>query len=132
MHPLWSIISNPRRRLALGLLLALGVAVWLRGALINGQGLWADEIFSLAMATGHSLEHPAHEANPALGDYSEFPRAVSPSTYHHYTVHEDPAPGPGRVLRAVQLSDTSPPLYYLVLYAWTRALGTSDTALYLF
>jgi uncharacterized membrane protein len=36
------------------------------------------------------------------------------------------------VLRAVLLSDANAPLYYLLLYAWTRHLGTSDAALRLF
>ena len=35
-------------------------------------------------------------------------------------------------MRAVFLSDTSPPLYYLLLSAWTRVAGTSDAALRLF
>ena len=34
-----------------------------------------------------------------------------------------------RVIRAVLLSDTSPPLYYLLLYGWTLVLGTSDFAI---
>ena len=33
--------------------------------------LWVDELFSLAIATGHSLEHPAAAAKPALGDFVE-------------------------------------------------------------
>ena len=39
---------------------------------------------------------------------------------------------PSRVVRAVLLSDTSPPLYYLLLYGWTLVFGTSDVALRLF
>ena len=34
--------------------------------------------------------------------------------------------------RALRLSDTSPPLYYLLLSGWTRQLGTSDAAVRLF
>ena len=36
------------------------------------------------------------------------------------------------MIRAVLLSDTSPPLYYLLLSAWARFLGTGDWALRLF
>lgn len=36
------------------------------------------------------------------------------------------------MVRAVLLSDTSPPLYYLLLHRWTRALGTTDLVLQLF
>jgi hypothetical protein len=104
----------------------------LRVGLVDRQGLWADEFFSLAMATGHSLEHPAAAAEPALGDFAEVPEPLPPSAYSRFLEHDNPPASPGRVLRAVYLSDTSPPLYYLLLYGWTRVLGTSDAALRLF
>jgi hypothetical protein len=46
--------------------------------------------------------------------------------------HDRQPAGPARVVRAVLLSDTSPPLYYLLLNPWTRAFGTGDAALRLF
>lgn len=100
-----------------------------RVAVIDHQGLWADELFSLAMATGHSLEHPASSAQPELGDYVEASRPLPARDYTRYLEHQDPSVGPAQVLRAVRLSDTSPPLYYLLLWAWTRTAGTSDVAL---
>ena len=118
-----------------GLLLWGGViaaSAFLRLDLARGQSLWADELFSLGVATGHSLEHPAHEADPGQGDYVESPRAEPPAHYARYLQHDDPAAGPTRVLRAVFLSDTSPPLYYLLLNLWTRVLGTGNGALRLF
>jgi uncharacterized membrane protein len=114
-------------RVALPVLVVACVLV--RLGLIDRQGLWADELFSLAMATGHSLEHPADRADPALGDFIELSRPSPLATYSRFLEHENPPASPARVVRAVLLSDTSPPLYYLVLYAWTRLLGTSDTAL---
>lgn len=116
------------RTLALGLFLLL-LAALPRTALLERHGLWPDEVFSLALATGHSLEHPAAEARPELGDWVEPPRPVTPSALHRFLEHERPPAGPPRVLRAVFLSDTSPPLYYLLLSFWTRALGTGDAAL---
>ncbi len=113
-------------------LLLLGVAGALQITLALRPGLWVDEVFSLALATGHSLEHPAHEADSALGDYME-PRGAQPaSAFRRYLQHETPPAGPQRVIRAVLLSDTNPPLYYLLLNGWTRAVGTSDAALRLF
>ena len=117
--------------MALWVLLA-AVAAVPRIALALHPGLWADEIFSLAMATGHSLEHHAGEANPVLGDFVEPPNPQPPSAFRRYMQHDASPAGPGRVIRAVQLSDTSPPLYYLVLNLWTRIFGTSDAALRLF
>ncbi len=99
--------------------------------LVN-QPLWPDEVFSLAMATGHSLEHPAAQADPRQGDYVEAPAPLLAADYHRYLAHDEPPAGPDRVLRAVLLSDTSPPLYYLLLSGWTRLVGTSDPSLRLF
>ena len=78
------------------------------------------------MATGHSLEHSATIADPIRGDFVEIDRAVPAAELQRYLNHETPPEGPMRVIRAVLLSDTSPPLYYLLLYAWTLVLGTSD------
>jgi hypothetical protein len=108
------------------------LAAFLRISLSLHQGLWVDEIFSLAMATGHSLEHPAAAADPTRGDYIEPKQAQSPSSFQQYMQHETPPSGATRVIRAVFLSDTNPPLYYLILNLWTRVTGSSDAALRLF
>lgn len=115
--------------IALALVLA---GVGLRVAAASRPGLWADEIFSLALATGHSLEHPAAEADSAAGDFAEPRGARPPQAFRRYTLHETPPAGPRRVVRAVLMSDTNPPFYYLLLNAWTRVLGTGDAALRLF
>jgi uncharacterized membrane protein len=115
-----------------GALLAFALGALLRLALVEHQGLWIDEFFSLAIATGHSLEHPAERADPALGDFVERPQAVAPSEYARYLQHDAPPASRARVVRAASLSDTSPPAYYLVLHEWTRWLGTSDAVLRLF
>jgi Dolichyl-phosphate-mannose-protein mannosyltransferase len=115
------------------LLLALVLAgIGLRVAAAMRPGLWGDEIFSLSMASGHSLEHPAASAQPSLGDFVEPREAQLPQVFRRYAEHDDPPAGAGRVLRAVLLSDTSPPLYYLLLNGWTRLFGTGDAALRLF
>ena len=112
------------------LLILMGIALRVTAAM--RPGLWADEIFSLSMATGHSLEHPARIANPALGDFFEPRESQSPAYFSRYTEHEEQPAGARRVVRAVFLSDTSPPLYYLLLNLWTRTFGTRDAALRLF
>ena len=116
----------------LSALLLFGLAAVLRLVLAGERNLWADELFSLAMATGHSLEHPAADADAAQGDFVEQREAQPPASYARYLEHENPPAGARRVIRAVQLSDTSPPLYYLLLNLWTRGAGTSDLALRLF
>lgn len=104
-------------------------ALLARVGLVDRHGLWADEFFSLAMATGHSLEHPADRAEPARGDYVESPGPAPPAAYAAYLEHKDTPDGIAGVTRAVLLSDTSPPLYYWALWAWTRAFGTGDASL---
>ena len=96
------------------------------------QCLWVDEVFSLAIATGHSLEHPANIADAAKGDFIEPTQVVPAGDLQKYLAHENPPATPTRVIRAILLSDTSPPLYYLLLYVWTLIVGTSDIALRLF
>jgi mannosyltransferase len=94
--------------------------------------LWADELFSIAMATGHSLEHPASSADPALGDFLE---GTAPRSREEFTRYMDPDDGstsPGRVIRATLMSDTSPPLYYVLLGQWIRIFGSSDFAVRFF
>src|SRR5262249_17588356 len=112
------------------LLIVSGIALLLRIGLSAHQELWADELFSLAMATGHGLEHPAKDAVPALGDFVEPPRAEPAAAFRRYLAHESPPAGPQGVIRAVLLSDTSPALYYLLLAGWTLAAGTSDFSLH--
>ncbi len=110
-------------------LLVFAVAALLRIAVACRSGLWVDEIFSLAIATGHSLEHPAAAADPTLGDFVESAHPVSAEEFRRYLKHDYPPASPGRVVRAVFLSETNPPLYYLLLYAWTLVFGTSDLML---
>src|SRR5688572_14194777 len=111
-----------RRRLYLlaGLALFLLCAA-IRLGLADRHGLWADELFSLAMATGHSLEHPASIADASSGDFVELPQAVAPDFYAQHLEHDSPPANPARIVRAVFLSDTSPPGYYILLYLWTLA-----------
>ena len=80
-----------------------GAAQLARAAFVERQGLWADELFSLGLATGHSLEHAAREADPGQGDFIEWPRAALPSTYAAYLAHEHPPAGLARIVRAVAL-----------------------------
>jgi uncharacterized membrane protein len=104
----------------------------LQFGLARQHSLWADEIFSLAIATGHSLEHRAADAQSQLGDFVEPQGAVPAAEFRRYLEHESPPANLKRVIRAVALSDTSPPLYYLLLYGWTLVFGTGDLALRLF
>src|SRR6266581_7946251 len=95
------------------LLVVVGLAAIVQANVAGRSGLWADEVFSLAMATGHSLEHPAAAADSVLGDFVESNTPVHAEELQRYLKHDSPPASPARVVRAVLLSDTSPPLYYL-------------------
>ena len=121
------------RRRSLWLVLAVGcVAAFVDVVVAGRSGLWMDEIFSLAMATGHSLDYPAYTTDRKPGDFVEPAHPVPAGEVRRYLEHDYPLCGPGRVIRAVSLSGGAPPLYYLLLYGWTMALGTSDIVLRLF
>lgn len=125
--------GSHRRRIRAGVVItvvALAAAAWV--ALATRPGLSADELFSLATATGHSLEHPAAIADERLGDWVEPATAMPAEHYRRYLAHDDPPATAARVVRAVRLSDTSPPLYYLLLHYWTRLIGTGDNSVRLF
>lgn len=113
----------------MGLVLLIAVTAAMQAALALRSGLWADEIFSLAMATGHSMEHPAAAAERERGDFVELEETVGLAELQRYLRMEEGVSSAGNVLRAVKLSDTSPPLYYLLLHGWLRVVGTSDFAL---
>ena len=119
-YPLWTLLG----------VFVIAALLWI--CVAGRSGLWVDEVFSLAIATGHSLEHPAAEADPTLGDFVERDRPAHAEEFQRYLKHDDPPSSPARVVRAVFLSDTSPPLYYLLLYGWTLLFGTSDLMLRLF
>lgn len=105
----------------------LGTAIrwWAMGT----RSMWADEAFSLAIATGHSLEQPAAVSDPSRGDFVQTSHPVTAAELWRYAEWGDSRFSLGRILRAVRLSDTSPPLYYLALGAWTVPFGSSDVAL---
>ena len=124
MSPVSSRASAP----TLAVLLVCA-AILLRVVLAVRPGLWGDEIFSLAIATGHSLEHPAASALGDLGDFVQPTGVVPSSSFVRFAEPEPATGGVGGIVRAVRLSDTNPPLYYLLLGAWTRVTGSSDAAL---
>jgi hypothetical protein len=119
-----------RRVASLGLLILIMVlAAGLRLVHARGQALWGDEVFSLAMATGHSLEGARDTWIPSLGDFTVFETPVAPGSLRVYLEHASPLESPARVVRAVRISDTSPPLYYVSLWLWTVLAGTRDFVL---
>ena len=99
-----------------------GIAV--RVPLFTSQGLWADEVFSLAIAMGHSLEHPAASADPTR-DFVEPSEAMPPSHFRQYVEHESPSVGPVRCAgRAVVGYEPAALLRRAWLGRWRQGRGT--------
>lgn len=124
-----SLRTLARWRRWLLVIVLIGAAGLLDWRMLHGSTLWPDELFSLAIATGHSLEHPAAVADPARGDFIQADQPLALNDLRRSIAHENPPASLERVVRAVFLSDTSPPLYYLLLHVWTRLAGTTDTDL---
>jgi hypothetical protein len=118
------LIRGRRGRAALLFALVLAAA-GIRATVAGRQPLEIDEVFSLGISTGHSLEHPAAAARPELGDFVQADRLMPATAYRRYLGHED-GQGIGSVIRAVRHSDIHPPGYYVMLHAWTRVFGTGD------
>ncbi len=121
-------MMRARKEILVPLLIIGLLALVLRVVFATRSNLWADEIFSLAVVTGHSLEHPASAAEPARGDYVDAADPRTAEELQRFLQHRDPPASMSDVVRAVRRSDTSPPLYYLLLHGWTRIFGTSDLA----
>jgi uncharacterized membrane protein len=112
-----ALLLPVRSAAVLGLLLAL--------LLIPRHGLWVDEAFSLALAGGHSLEHAPADGAGAL-DW----RDAQVRSAGDWAAWSDPALGSfAAIPSAVRRTDTSPPLYYLLLSLWSRICGSGDFAL---
>jgi len=124
--------TSERRRIFWLVLAVAFVAAFVDVVVASRSGLWLDEISSLAKATGHALDPRVYAADPKQGDFVEPRHPVPADEFRRYLKHDNPPAGPSRVIRAVLLSEAHPPLYFLLLYAWTLALGTSDIVLRLF
>ena len=95
------------------LVLLVCAAMTLRIVLALRPGVWGDEIFSLAKATGQSLDQPAAEARPARGDFVQPAAVTASSSFRRYADHDEPAAGPLTI--AVDVAETergngSPPV----------------------
>src|SRR5215208_7953776 len=94
-------------------LIVISVAAFaLRVNLSWRSGLWVDEVFSLAMATGHSVEQLPTHSHADLGDFVVPATPQPAAAFAAFAEQDRVAAGLGRVLRATLLSDTNPPLYY--------------------
>ncbi|HEU5081611.1 MAG TPA: glycosyltransferase family 39 protein [Opitutaceae bacterium] len=126
----WSFLRRwPQlRHWALACLLII-IAGLLDLRVIRSQTLWVDELFSLAIATGHSVEHPARDADRTRGDFFEAEQPIPLGELRRYIAKENPPATATRAIRATYLSDTNPPLYYLLLSVWLRIVGTTDSDL---
>lgn len=114
---------------AVGTFLGLAVALFLA----LRPGLRLEEVSSLCLATGHSLEQRPDFSDPAWNDFELPARAQPASVFQTYTQNK-PGPGlfPKEVVRAVLLSTTHPPAYYLLLHTWLKLWGSGDFALRIF
>ena len=99
-----------------------------RLCLAQHQTLWTDELWSLSIATGHSL-HCALKGvppNPELGDYVDPLGLVRAAYYQQYLAFDERSKLPEGIVRACLRGDWNSPLYYLFLWLWLKLVGISD------
>jgi len=112
-------------------LVAIFVLVFLFGrCYVSGrETLWTDELWSLCMATGHSMCQTPDQTRPELGDYVEALKPMPVSYYGQYTNFNPKTKLAETIIRACSLGDYNSPFYYLLLGYWLKLAGTSDFSL---
>src|ERR1700756_3834632 len=96
-------ILHTTRHKTLWLILAIACVATSVDVVVAGRsGLWMDEVFSLAMATGHRLDFSPCVVDPKQGDFVEPKQPIPAGELRRYLEH-DSLSTPGRVLRAVSL-----------------------------
>lgn len=92
------------------------------------QTLWTDELWSLSVATGHSLlcALKGAQVSPERGDYVDQVGLVTAAYYQQYLAFDDRCKLPDAIIRACLRADWNSPLYYLFLWLWLKFVGISD------
>ena len=107
---------------------ALLVVVFLSARIYIAQreSLWADELYTLSVTTGHSIWQLPEQTRPDLGDYFDPPRPQAAAVYRKYINFEPGIKLPENIVRACILVDWNSPIYYLIQWIWLRAVGISE------
>jgi uncharacterized membrane protein len=110
-----------------GLACALAlIALTARTYGIFGSSIWVDDVWSIAAATGHSLD--VRLEGMSEGETYGDPKGPVPASF--FVQYMQPSPGNNlwRVIIDANASENHPPLFYVLLYGWMRVFGFTVSA----
>jgi uncharacterized membrane protein len=88
---------------------------------LSGRSLWTDEFFTLFQSTGHGVA-----IKNLLDEFSksQSPKLLKAQDFKAF-LKNDPAKDIKDVSRGLLDTDTHPPLYFWIIFAWIRLFGDS-------
>ncbi len=111
------------------ILLALLLAATALGARVYGlfsTSIWIDDVYTLSVATGHSLDVRLD----GMTDRETWtnPQGPMPALYFLAWLRPGPHNNPWRVARYAHATETHPPLFHVLMHLWMRVFGFTMTA----
>jgi hypothetical protein len=107
-----------RALLACGL---LAVALAARSYGLFESSIWADDVWSIAAASGHSLD--VRLDGMAAGETYTDPPGPAPAVSYLEYMQPQPGNNTWRVARDAYASESHPPLFYILLHWWMQLFG---------
>ena len=109
------------------LLLLLAAGFFLRLNNLSQRPLWTDEFYTFFESSGHGVDIKGFLGHISLG-----PAQLIKAAEFKKFMEADPCKGAMDVIRGLLYTDTHPPLYFLIIYFWSKLFGFSVFALRLF
>ena len=99
----------------------LAVAFAARSYGLFTSSIWADDVWSMAAATGHSLD--IRLDGMAAGETYADPPGPAPASAFLKYIQPQAGNSPWRVARDAYATESHPPLFYILLHLWMRLFG---------
>jgi mannosyltransferase len=104
----------------------LAVALAARTYGLFTSSIWADDVWSIAAASGHSLD--IRLDGMGAGDTYADPPGPAPASWFLKYIRPQPDNSLWRATRAAYATESHPPLFYMLLHLWMQMFGYSVAA----
>ncbi|MDD3345852.1 MAG: glycosyltransferase family 39 protein [Candidatus Omnitrophica bacterium] len=130
MKILWKSVEMRGYKIRPGLLLFLIIICGFLFRLNNltGRSLWTDEFFTMFQSSGHGMDIERAGKESAQRNVTPLSRPG----YFKSFLENDSSRNIGDVTNSLLDTDTHPPLYFWIIYAWRRFFGNGPFALRFF